>query len=244
MSELFGRSQPRDGDISHHDAAQLEQSLGQLLAKAQGVSWYDEPGREADLAVARLCLLRRARAGVNASQEAGDDSVRLVLTGGGSRDSRVAALPRDLVHGRAGLPRPRAGSPARVVLHAHDDDHRRLGDRRALRGALVLVALFAVVEVVAGYAADSLALLADAGHMLGDAGSLGLALFAAWLGSRPASPGGASATGARRSSPRSRTASHSSRSRSGSSSKLCSGFATLSSRAVAWCSQSASSGSR
>jgi cobalt-zinc-cadmium efflux system protein len=45
-----------------------------------------------------------------------------------------------------------------------------------------------VVEVVAGYAADSLALLADAGHMLTDAASLGLALFAAWLGSRPATP--------------------------------------------------------
>jgi hypothetical protein len=80
MSELFGQSQSRVGDISHQDAAQLEQSLGQLIAKAQGVSWYDEPGREADLAVARLCLLRRARAGVNASQEAGDDAVRLVLT--------------------------------------------------------------------------------------------------------------------------------------------------------------------
>jgi len=75
------------------------------------------------------------------------------------------------------------------VLHSHADDHRRLADRRALRGALALVGLFAVVEVVAGYAAGSLALLADAGHMLGDAGSLGLALFAAWLGSRPASPG-------------------------------------------------------
>jgi cobalt-zinc-cadmium efflux system protein len=41
---------------------------------------------------------------------------------------------------------------------------------------------------VVGYTAGSLALLADAGHMLGDAGSLGLALFAAWLGSRPATP--------------------------------------------------------
>jgi cobalt-zinc-cadmium efflux system protein len=45
-----------------------------------------------------------------------------------------------------------------------------------------------VVEVVAGYAADSLALLADAGHMLTDAASLSLALFAAWLGTRPATP--------------------------------------------------------
>ena len=72
--------------------------------------------------------------------------------------------------------------------HSHGDDPRRLGDRRALRGALALVAVFAVVEVVVGYTAGSLALLADAGHTLGDAAALGLALFAAWLGSRPASP--------------------------------------------------------
>lgn len=47
---------------------------------------------------------------------------------------------------------------------------------------------FAAVEVFAGYAAGSLALLADAGHMLSDAASLSVALFAAWLGSRPATP--------------------------------------------------------
>jgi hypothetical protein len=80
MSELFGRSEPRAGDISKHDAALLEESLGPLLAKAHGVSWYDEPGLEADLAAARLCLLRRARAGADAAQEAGDHAVRLVLT--------------------------------------------------------------------------------------------------------------------------------------------------------------------
>ena len=74
------------------------------------------------------------------------------------------------------------------MLHSHGDDQRRHGDRRALRGALALVAVFAVVDVVAGYAAGSLALLADAGHMVSDAGSLGLAIFAAWLASRPASP--------------------------------------------------------
>ena len=79
MSELFGRSEPRVGDISKHDAALLEESLGPLLAKAHGVSWYDEPGLEADLAAARLCLLRRARAGANSGQESGDDAVRLVL---------------------------------------------------------------------------------------------------------------------------------------------------------------------
>lgn len=46
-----------------------------------------------------------------------------------------------------------------------------------------------VVEVVVGLIADSLAVLADAAHMLSDAGALGLALFAAWIGSRPVSAG-------------------------------------------------------
>ena len=32
------------------------------------------------------------------------------------------------------------------MLHSHGDEQRRLGDRRALRGALALVAVFAVVE--------------------------------------------------------------------------------------------------
>ena len=61
-------------------------------------------------------------------------------------------------------------------------------DRRALSVALVLIASFLVVEVVVGLLADSLAVLADAGHMLSDAGSLALALFAAWLAGRPATP--------------------------------------------------------
>jgi cobalt-zinc-cadmium efflux system protein len=52
----------------------------------------------------------------------------------------------------------------------------------------VLVVAFAGLEVVAGLAAGSLALLADAAHMLSDGLALGLALFAAWLGGRPATP--------------------------------------------------------
>jgi cobalt-zinc-cadmium efflux system protein len=73
-------------------------------------------------------------------------------------------------------------------MHDHAHEHRLEGDRRALAGALALIAAFTAVEVVVGYLADSLALLADAGHMLGDVGSLALALFAAWLGARPATP--------------------------------------------------------
>jgi cobalt-zinc-cadmium efflux system protein len=73
-------------------------------------------------------------------------------------------------------------------MHDHAHEHRLEGDRRALAGALAIIGAFTVVEVVVGYLADSLALLADAGHMLGDVGSLALALFAAWLGARPATP--------------------------------------------------------
>ncbi|MFQ5679926.1 MAG: cation diffusion facilitator family transporter, partial [Gemmatimonadota bacterium] len=60
--------------------------------------------------------------------------------------------------------------------------HKRL----ALTLALVL--LYMGAEVVGGIVSGSLALLADAGHMLSDAGSLGLALFALWFARRPAPP--------------------------------------------------------
>ena len=74
-------------------------------------------------------------------------------------------------------------------MHSHGHEHARLrADRRALALALALVASFMVVEVVAGLLAGSLAVLADAGHMLSDAASLALALFAAWLAGRPATP--------------------------------------------------------
>jgi cobalt-zinc-cadmium efflux system protein len=53
---------------------------------------------------------------------------------------------------------------------------------------LFLTAGFTAAEVVGGLLTGSLALLADAGHMLSDDISLGLALFAAWLAGRPATP--------------------------------------------------------
>lgn len=60
------------------------------------------------------------------------------------------------------------------------------------RGSLWLVFgltfTYFVVEVVGGLMTNSLALLADAAHMLTDVGGLGLALFAAWMSSKPATP--------------------------------------------------------
>ncbi len=60
--------------------------------------------------------------------------------------------------------------------------------RRALAIALVLTASYTAVEVVGGIAAGSLALLADAVHMLSDNVALVLALVAVWLASKPATP--------------------------------------------------------
>ena len=51
---------------------------------------------------------------------------------------------------------------------------------------LALTGAFTVAELVAGMLTDSLALVADAAHMLSDDLSLGLALFAIWLAERPA----------------------------------------------------------
>jgi len=45
-----------------------------------------------------------------------------------------------------------------------------------------------LVELVGGWLAGSLALLADAAHMLADVAALGLALVAAWIAQRPATP--------------------------------------------------------
>jgi cobalt-zinc-cadmium efflux system protein len=76
--------------------------------------------------------------------------------------------------------------------HEHDHDHGHAADlrdvsRRRLLIALALTASFLVVEVAAGILSGSLALLSDAGHMLTDAGALGLALWAQNLGARPRS---------------------------------------------------------
>ncbi len=74
---------------------------------------------------------------------------------------------------------------------AHDHHHHdtaRGKNSRALAITLALTASFTVVEVVGGLLTGSLALLADAGHMLSDNLSLAVALFAAWLAGRPETP--------------------------------------------------------
>ena len=55
-----------------------------------------------------------------------------------------------------------------------------------LRLVLALTATFMVVEAIGGWVSGSLALLADAGHMLTDVGALALSLVTAWIAQRPA----------------------------------------------------------
>lgn len=66
------------------------------------------------------------------------------------------------------------------------EGHNRSGAGSRLRLALFLTALILVVEAAAGWAAHSLALLADAGHILTDVVALGLAWFAVAQAGRPA----------------------------------------------------------
>jgi len=71
---------------------------------------------------------------------------------------------------------------------AHDHDHRhghRAGNRKRLAMTLVLAASYMIAEIVGGLLTNSLALLADAGHMLSDVAALGLSLFAIWIAERP-----------------------------------------------------------
>jgi cobalt-zinc-cadmium efflux system protein len=92
-------------------------------------------------------------------------------------------------HASAGEHVPDASQP-----HSHDDHdhaHTGVGDpgsrrRRKLLFAFGLTVVMMAVEVVGGLWSGSLALLADAGHMMVDALALLLAFVGAWMATKPA----------------------------------------------------------
>jgi cobalt-zinc-cadmium efflux system protein len=88
----------------------------------------------------------------------------------------VAAARHDDGH------RDHAGHAHRGHSHGLTDDT----NRRRLTVALLLIVAFMCGEIVTGILAHSLALLSDAGHMLTDAGAIGLSLVALNLAARPA----------------------------------------------------------
>jgi cobalt-zinc-cadmium efflux system protein len=74
-----------------------------------------------------------------------------------------------------------------AASHRHGEDHGASGSMgRRLRLAFLLTAAILVLEAAAGWVANSLALLADAGHILTDVFALGLAWFAVHQARRPA----------------------------------------------------------
>lgn len=70
--------------------------------------------------------------------------------------------------------------------HSHPADDRATRKRGKLTVALLLTTIYMVAEAVGGWLSNSLALIADAGHMLTDVAALGLTLFAFWFAARPA----------------------------------------------------------
>jgi cobalt-zinc-cadmium efflux system protein len=69
---------------------------------------------------------------------------------------------------------------------AHQHSHGAGNRTSRLKIALVLTFLYMIVEAIGGWLTNSLALIADAGHMLTDVAALSLTLGAIWFGSRPA----------------------------------------------------------
>jgi cobalt-zinc-cadmium efflux system protein len=82
----------------------------------------------------------------------------------------------------------RAESTTTVVVEKrpHVHRHRATDSRRRLSIVLVLTAVYMIAEALGAWWSGSLALLADAGHMLTDVAALALALMAAWFSARPA----------------------------------------------------------
>jgi cobalt-zinc-cadmium efflux system protein len=72
--------------------------------------------------------------------------------------------------------------------HGHDHSHAVVteGNSKKLTFALILTSTFLVVEVIAGFMTQSLALLSDAAHMFTDAAALAIALVAIKIGKLPA----------------------------------------------------------
>ncbi len=70
--------------------------------------------------------------------------------------------------------------------HDHSDHHEHRHGSKNLLLVLILTTFYMFAEFIGGIYTNSLALTADAGHMLGDVAALALSYFAMWLASKPA----------------------------------------------------------
>ncbi|MEX2414970.1 MAG: cation diffusion facilitator family transporter [Paenibacillaceae bacterium] len=73
--------------------------------------------------------------------------------------------------------------------HSHGHSHHHMpNNKKGLMIALIITAGIMLLEFFGGLFTNSLALLADSGHMLSDVGALALSLMAIWFAVRPPSP--------------------------------------------------------
>lgn len=70
--------------------------------------------------------------------------------------------------------------------HAHDHARGRAADRSRLKVVLAVAVVVVAVELVGAWVSGSLALLADAGHLVTDAAAVAVALSASYVAARPA----------------------------------------------------------
>jgi cobalt-zinc-cadmium efflux system protein len=92
-------------------------------------------------------------------------------------------------HDHAGHAAGHGHSHGHSHAHAHGPAHAATSaDERRLAAAFLIILVFMGVEVAGGLVAGSLALLADAGHMLSDVAALGMSWAALRIGRRPADP--------------------------------------------------------
>jgi hypothetical protein len=79
----FGRrrgDEPRGEDFrAVEEATAIAERAPELLGRAAGVEWYEQPGTDVDYAAYMLCRLRRARAGALGGPGHGDEAVRVAL---------------------------------------------------------------------------------------------------------------------------------------------------------------------
>jgi cobalt-zinc-cadmium efflux system protein len=82
--------------------------------------------------------------------------------------------------------RKSADQKEEALVHSHSET--RSGQQKNLLIVLLMTGTFMFIEVIGGLFTGSLALLADAGHMLTDVAALGLSAFAMWMAARPSTP--------------------------------------------------------
>ncbi|MBS2004357.1 MAG: cation transporter, partial [Cyanobacteria bacterium SZAS LIN-5] len=90
-------------------------------------------------------------------------------------------------HGGHGHGHSHGAGHSHGVGHSHHD--LRNESKKGMLTVLALTGTYMVIECVTGYFTGSLAMFADAGHMLSDVAALVLSLLAVWFASKPATPG-------------------------------------------------------